>query len=419
MAIPKVTCGAHVILNYDPAPRTVALSATATNSPSSWLWTILDAPAGSTVMTGTHGDFTNGVATVQNPHLAINGGIDGTYVMQCVATNGDGGSNPLVDKGNGQQCIVVRDQNRGIYLPGNFQFDWGRTYLDPTLRTLASTRPIDLVGVSPQSYAGQAKKTLIVTDTEDGMTFGASGGGISPFWSWNETDLSEWDSLLWTSDFTDVSPVVFGGKAWIQFSGTYGFAMMTANVVPPSGNYFLAADVLILDGSSYPLEAFLCVRANASDQPSTLGYASIINVDPNNISWAATAELRSYFFFNPVSQNEALPAIWPSYNNNCLTGLRMMVGVQGPSFLELGPRSGLVGDGGDTYVTLHRHDWDYRMHLYPGSGKGLITDHGKPAIGTYFRNCGPCTVLFGNIRAYEFENNLLAAGKWYGGHQLY
>ena len=136
MSIPEVTCGADVELLYDGSPRTVGLTATATNSPTSWRWDILSVPTGSTANVGTKGDFTDGVATVQNPDLDIDGAIDGTYVLQCVATNATGSSNPDADKDGGQQQIVVKTQDLELTLPGEYSWKWGLNLLDVVLRAL-------------------------------------------------------------------------------------------------------------------------------------------------------------------------------------------------------------------------------------------------------------------------------------------
>lgn len=139
MPVPVVTCSADVVVSYAAGSRLISLGATATGSPTSWTWTILNIPAGSTADTGVKGDFTNGVATIQNPQLQIDGAIDGTYCIQAVATNGTGPSVP--DNVNAQQLIVVRTQNRQLYLPADYAYDWGLRYLDLTLRALETGAP--------------------------------------------------------------------------------------------------------------------------------------------------------------------------------------------------------------------------------------------------------------------------------------
>lgn len=138
MPIPAVTCGADVVLDYSASPRTISLSASATNSPTSWRWDLLSVPPGSLANVGVKGDFTDGVATIQNPTLVIDAAVDGGYCAQCRATNGDGQSEPSLDKANGQQLIIVRVGTTDpiLELPPDYAFDWGETYNNPNLRKI-------------------------------------------------------------------------------------------------------------------------------------------------------------------------------------------------------------------------------------------------------------------------------------------
>jgi hypothetical protein len=133
MSIPEVTCSADVLLEYNVGSRLVSLGATATNSPDSYEWTILSVPDGSTADTGVKGDFTDGVSTLQYPDLEIDGAVDGTYVIQCIAKKTGGNSNPFKDLENGQQCIVVGSARYGNHYPGKDQYAY-HPYLDSTLR---------------------------------------------------------------------------------------------------------------------------------------------------------------------------------------------------------------------------------------------------------------------------------------------
>lgn len=125
MPIPLVTCGSDIIISYGGA-QLVQLSATATGSPSSWAWTILSYPIGSTASTETRGDFVNGEATVQNPQFLTDANIEGTYVIQAIATNASGDSDPDEDKQNCQQPVIVKDQNNDIKYPNDYQWNWGQ-----------------------------------------------------------------------------------------------------------------------------------------------------------------------------------------------------------------------------------------------------------------------------------------------------
>lgn len=138
MPIPVVTCGADIELTYDLSPRIISLSANATNSPTSYTWTILEGPEGSTVKTGTKGDFVNGVSTVQNPDIEIDGAIDGAYVMRCIATNGVGDSDPDEDKENAQQVILVGTQIFNWKIVNDYMWNWGKIYMNKLIRAIES-----------------------------------------------------------------------------------------------------------------------------------------------------------------------------------------------------------------------------------------------------------------------------------------
>jgi hypothetical protein len=159
MPVPAVTCGPKIVIawNEGGGTYTAALSAVATNSPTSWAWTILSVPVGlEALLAGTWGDFVDGVATAQNPSLP-NIPTDvaaGTIVIQCVATNGTGPSVATIDRAAGQQCVVIQSATLALSYPGDRQYDWGRQ-LEATLRkveedTLAGfqravTTPVGLV----------------------------------------------------------------------------------------------------------------------------------------------------------------------------------------------------------------------------------------------------------------------------------
>ena len=174
MAKPSVTCSADVFLRYDSSGiRPVSLGAAATNSPTSWRWTILDAPEDSGVMSGIWGDFTDGVATIQNPTLNIDSGIDGTFVIQCAATNIDGDSDPAADQANGQQLIVVRIES-DLMLPGDYAYDWGKKLLIPSLRRITKS----LGGLQRNTRDLLPNKHYI-----DGINGDDTNDGLS--WAWH------------------------------------------------------------------------------------------------------------------------------------------------------------------------------------------------------------------------------------------
>lgn len=217
MARPQVTCNADQVVAYDASARLIQLGATATGSPTSYRWTILSAPPGSTVGAGTKGDFVNGVAVVQNPQLLIDGAVDGSYAIQCVATNADGESNPQRDKASGQQFIVVRTETSQLWLPPDYGYDWGEKYLNPTLRALE----------------------------------GAGGsGGPEPFWEWNKTDLTQF-TLVDGRDVTSSSAAVYssGARSILRIISSASVVsdlratLLMANATPPSKNYVVVAEM--------------------------------------------------------------------------------------------------------------------------------------------------------------------------------
>jgi len=161
MAIPAVTCGDDQFLEFSSAgTRNINLTATATNPTiTAWAWLLLAIPEGSVANVGVKGDFTDGVATIQNPTLQIDNAIDGTYVVQCIATNSEGPSNPATDKENGQQLIIVRTATARLELPNDYAYDWGKILI-PTLRKIG-----DSIGPRTQAPYGLPVKTIYVDPT--------------------------------------------------------------------------------------------------------------------------------------------------------------------------------------------------------------------------------------------------------------
>ena len=169
MPVPAVTCGAKIVITWNEGAGfyNAYFSATATNTPTSWLWTILSVPAGlEALLTGSWGDFANGVATMQGPSLT---GIptnvaSGTIVVQCVATNGDGPSNPLIDRWNGQQPVVIKTELLDLPLPGNKEYNWGGAQLDEVLRKLETNTAALHKATAAEISAVTPKTTPIAAD---------------------------------------------------------------------------------------------------------------------------------------------------------------------------------------------------------------------------------------------------------------
>jgi len=146
MAVPAVTCAAKITKPWNDGDglTSASLSATATGSPTSWTWTILWVPVGlETLLSGAHGDFTDGVATTgPGGSSAVlladipSDIVGGTIVIQAVATNGEGPSVPTTDKKNGQQCVVIETELLALPLPGDKQYSWGEAQLREVLTKL-------------------------------------------------------------------------------------------------------------------------------------------------------------------------------------------------------------------------------------------------------------------------------------------
>ena len=126
MAIPVVTCSADIVLGYTVGIQSPSLACTATEGATSFEWTILDIPVGSTALSETRGDFVNGVANVQNPNFVTDAATEGSYIIQCIATGPTGSSSPKADKQTAQQNIKVQTQSLALTLGGDYQYDWGK-----------------------------------------------------------------------------------------------------------------------------------------------------------------------------------------------------------------------------------------------------------------------------------------------------
>lgn len=183
MPIPSVTCGVDQTLEYSSAgARSINLSASATNPPiTSWRWDILSVPEGSTANVGNKGSFVNGVATLQNPTLLIDNAIDGTYVLQCIATNSTGPSNPSTDKQNAQQLILVRTATARLILPNDYAYDWGKNILIQSLRKIEESvgpRSLNLYTLPPiKIYVDETGD-----DANDGKSWGAALKTLEVAW---------------------------------------------------------------------------------------------------------------------------------------------------------------------------------------------------------------------------------------------
>lgn len=203
MAVPVVSCSVDVVVEYDASPQTISLGATASNGPiTGWAWTILSVPEGSVADVGTKGDFVDGVSAIQNPDLEIDGEVDGTYVIQCVATNSEGDSVPSSDKVSGQQLIIVRTVNRRMTLPNDKAYNWGKRLLIPAIRQLSEN--IGGMG-SFRFWEIPAKRwfvdPVLGDDANDGQSWATAKKNIKHVWfECIPSIVDHWYFIVWRGD---------------------------------------------------------------------------------------------------------------------------------------------------------------------------------------------------------------------------
>jgi hypothetical protein len=117
MPIPVATAGADQSFAYSASAITVTLAGSASNGPiTAWEWTMLSVPPGSSADSGTNQNFTNGVATIQNPQFDMD--VPGCYVLQLKAQNATGWSNPDLDQDGAQTLCFMRTQDFDLEIPG-------------------------------------------------------------------------------------------------------------------------------------------------------------------------------------------------------------------------------------------------------------------------------------------------------------
>jgi hypothetical protein len=241
MAIPAVTCDAKIVVvwNENAGLYDAALSASATESPTSWTWTILSVPVGlEAILTGVWGDFTDGVAItgVGGTSAVLLEGIPtdvvaGTIVIQAVAVNGEGSSVPTVDRASGQQCVVIKTEMLDLELPGDEQYSWGYGQLDGVLRKLEEGGSSDAVlmidALIDNTYASTAAWTGIGVPTipEPGIVIGsfiakAKQYGLSLSGKHYGVSGSNWGwyRLVFNYDTVPIYPDNDGASGWVWVS---------------------------------------------------------------------------------------------------------------------------------------------------------------------------------------------------------
>jgi hypothetical protein len=335
--------------------------------------------------------------------------IDGGYTVQCVATNGDGDSNPLVDRCSGQQAVIVRTEGQKLWLPGDYLYDWGEKYLNPTLRLLEG-----------------ALENL----SKGGGCSGPEGAG-KLLWRWNEADLSEFDEPFVGSGVDAIVEVVsFGGKNWvlIYLEGLYGddawrdlMCALNVNVDLPA-DCILMADVLVSSNIQDPFTVILAMRSSFPADPDGMGgYCTFLNYNVNEGTAPSiqTVRVMPESWHDPgygLSLKEAWEALasiqafdysgWDNPYNDDVGG-RYGIGA-------VGPREGEEED--DWCATVHRYGAEHRISTdygRPGKGvEGPIEDAGKPGLGLVLSNAGGqvAWACFSNIAVYEMASSSCSGG---------
>lgn len=137
MAIPVAQAGADQSFAYSASAITVTLAGDATNPAiTSWKWTMLSVPVGSSANSGANQDFTDGIATIQNPQFDMD--VAGCYVLQLEAENASGWSIPIADKASGQTLCFMRTQSLDLPVPGYQAYRYD-PYLNTTLLALETS----------------------------------------------------------------------------------------------------------------------------------------------------------------------------------------------------------------------------------------------------------------------------------------
>ncbi len=164
MAKPVVTCGANQNKSYGGGPYTINLTVTATGSPTLYTWFMKDVPPGSTVNVGTNGNFVDGESNTQNPSFDITGTIEGAFVLECIASNAEGNSDPDSDTDGCQTIIYVLTEFADRKIPGDYQFSYGDDLNETLIAEINKTldelnTPTDNTNLNAtSSYHGLLKK---------------------------------------------------------------------------------------------------------------------------------------------------------------------------------------------------------------------------------------------------------------------
>lgn len=158
----------------------VTLTGAATNGPIlEWEWSIQPTdiafneggvPAASGLLTGTHGDFTNGKSSVQNPAITLD--VPGGYCFSLRARNADGWSQPELDRDGLHQAIAyIKTEHADVKQPGanekRYQdnLNEGLQSLEDALGTLiretGGPTVLSVVGVADGQFLQRSGTTIV------------------------------------------------------------------------------------------------------------------------------------------------------------------------------------------------------------------------------------------------------------------
>lgn len=147
---------------------------------------MLSVPAGSSADSGSNGDFTDGVATVQNPGFDCD--VEGSYVLQLKAQNAEGWSEPKLDQAQGQTVVHIRTAKLDLDMPGPQQYSWDDEVIGviKDLETAIDTNKTDIAANEDEinslvhrSYLSTTKPTGVTADPEAVWQFDKSGSELN------------------------------------------------------------------------------------------------------------------------------------------------------------------------------------------------------------------------------------------------
>lgn len=384
MPVPVLTCSTDIVYNWGQNGITVSLTASATNSPTSYQWRMI-VPEGSTDDVGVNGDFNNGISNVQDPDCSIQDDIEGTWVFKCVATNGDGPSVPIeYEEYKTQTKITRRSRLTAQQFPGDRGYNWGKNQLNPLLKEFEKRlgpcffewNGLDFTQFSPTRYKGSniTSSSFFIRKTRRRLTI-----------------TMRCDNDVASSDLVD------------------NIFILPINVTPPSRHYAIVADFGQDDLQACKVHLFTRLLFNTGPYSNYFqGYCLTLDLsgaepfkyECNKFSMNGWPTFDTYEL-DDTSQinNWAVPF---SYPQNAVWHRQM--------FATEGPPSHLKGFSPRLSVNLHTHVKEYRMQtdFYAASNSNhILKQPGQPAIGISLpTTSSSAEIMIRNIRCYEIKDAL-------------